>query len=108
VQLRLADFKFEQAQTLGEVQNQHAVFIETFNTTSHWAHRHRGTGSRTPVDVLGWLRGRHVEPKRLRGVSSNGYCCRNPYSVSSNSLGMTIEETPLTLSCDHTTMNVLY
>jgi transposase InsO family protein len=66
VQLRLADFKFEQAQTLGEVQNQHAGFIETFNTTSHWAHRHRGTGSRTPVDVLGWLRGRPVEPKRLR------------------------------------------
>jgi putative transposase len=66
VQLRLADFKFEQAQTLGEVQNHHAGFIETFNTTSHWAHRHRGDGYRTPVDVLGWLRGRRVEPKRLR------------------------------------------
>jgi hypothetical protein len=35
VQLRLADFKFEQAQTLGEVQNHHAGFIETCNTTSH-------------------------------------------------------------------------
>jgi putative transposase len=66
VQLRLADFKFEQAQTLGEVQNHHAGFIETFNTTSHWAHRHRGDGYRTPVDVLGGLRGRRVEPKRLR------------------------------------------
>jgi transposase InsO family protein len=66
VQLRLADFKFEQAETLGEVQAQHAAFIETFNTTSHWAHRHRGDGERTPVAVLGWLRGRRVEPKRLR------------------------------------------
>ncbi len=65
VQLRLADFKFEQAQTLGEVQNQHAEFIETFNTTTHWAHRHRASGYRTPVDVLGWLRGPIVEPKRL-------------------------------------------
>ncbi len=65
VQLRLADFKFEQAQTLGEVQNRHAEFIETFNTTTHWAHRHRASGSRTPVDVLGWLRGPIVEPKRL-------------------------------------------
>jgi hypothetical protein len=42
--LRLADFKFEQAQTLGEVQNHHAGFIETFNTTAHWAHRHRADG----------------------------------------------------------------
>jgi putative transposase len=66
VQLRLADFKFEQAQTLGEVQHQHAAFIETFNTTAHWAHRQRDDGSRTPVDVLGWLRGRRVEPKQLR------------------------------------------
>jgi putative transposase len=53
VQLRLADFKFEQAETLGEVQNRHAEFIETFNTTTHWAHRHRNLGYRTPVDVLG-------------------------------------------------------
>jgi putative transposase len=66
VQLRLADCKFEQAQTLGEVQNHHAAFIETFNTTAHWAHRQRDDGSRTPVDVLGWLRGRRIEPKRLR------------------------------------------
>ena len=66
VQLRLADFKFEQAQTLGEVQNQHAAFIETFNTTAHWAHRQRDDGARTPIDVLGWLRGRRVEPKQLQ------------------------------------------
>ena len=31
VQLRLADFKFEQARTLDEVQAAHADFIETFN-----------------------------------------------------------------------------
>jgi transposase InsO family protein len=66
VQLRLADFHFEQAQTLEDVQNQHAAFIETFNTTSHWAHRTRADGHRTPVEVLGWLRGRVVEPQRLR------------------------------------------
>jgi transposase InsO family protein len=66
VQLRLADFHFEQARTLEEVQNQHAAFIETFNTTSHWAHRTRADGHRTPVEVLGWLRGRVVEPQRLR------------------------------------------
>jgi transposase InsO family protein len=66
VQLRLADFQFEHAQTLEEVQNAHAAFIETFNTTPHGAHRRRADGCRTPVDVLGWLRGRVVDPKRLR------------------------------------------
>jgi transposase InsO family protein len=66
VQLRLADFKFEQAQTLDEVQAAHADFIELFNTTPHWAHRQRVDGRHTPVDVLGWRRGRLVEPKRLR------------------------------------------
>jgi putative transposase len=66
VQLRLADFHFEQAQTLEDVQNQHAAFIETFNTTPHWAHRTGADGHRTPVEVLGWLRGRVVEPQRLR------------------------------------------
>ena len=66
VQLRLADFKFEQAHTLEDVQNQHAAFIETFNTTPHWGHRQHARGSRTPVEVLGWLRGRAVDPKRLQ------------------------------------------
>jgi transposase InsO family protein len=66
VQLRLADFKFEQAQTLEAIQNEHAAFIETFNTTRHYAHRKRADGYRTPVDVLGWLRGRRVEAKQLR------------------------------------------
>ncbi len=66
VQLRLADFKFEQAQTFEEVQHAHAAFIDTFNTTPHWAHRKRVDGSHTPVHVLGWLKGRPVEGQRLR------------------------------------------
>ncbi len=66
VQLRLADYTFEQAQTVEEVQNAHAAFLDTFNTTPHWAHRRRADGSHTPVGVLGWLKGRPVEAKRLR------------------------------------------
>ncbi len=66
VQLRLADYKFEQAQTFDEVQHAHAAFIETFHTTRHWAHRQRADGHRTPGEVLGWRRGRVVAPKRLR------------------------------------------
>jgi len=66
VQLRLADFKFEHAQTLDEIQTLHAAFIETFNTTPHWAHREREDGRRTPVEVLEWGRGRSVERTALR------------------------------------------
>jgi len=65
-QLRLADFHFEQAQTLADVQTAHAAFIETFNTTPHGAHRRRADGCRTPVEVLSWLKGRVVDPKWLR------------------------------------------
>ncbi len=66
IQLRLADYKFEQAQTLEEVQIQHAAFIELFNTTPHWAHRNRTDGYQTPVEVLAWLKGRPVALPRLR------------------------------------------
>jgi hypothetical protein len=44
----------------------HAAFIETFNTTPHWAHRERDDGRRTPVEVLGWVKGQRVDPDRLR------------------------------------------
>jgi transposase InsO family protein len=66
IQLRLADYKFEQAQTIEEMERLHAAFIETFNTTRHWAHQERADGRRTPADVLGWLRGRTVDPDYLR------------------------------------------
>ena len=65
VQLRLADFKFEQAQTVEEVQNFHARFIDTFNTTTHWAHQERTDDLRTPMAVLARAQGRSVEPETL-------------------------------------------
>jgi transposase InsO family protein len=65
VQLRLADAKFEQATSLEEVQQFHAEFIQTFNTTAHWAHRERDDGRRSPVDVLEWARGQLVELAEL-------------------------------------------
>jgi hypothetical protein len=66
VQLRLADFKFEHAQSLEEVQTLHAAFIQTFNTTPHGAHRERADDRRTPEQVLGWVRGRPVDLAELR------------------------------------------
>jgi transposase InsO family protein/transposase len=66
IQLRLADAKFEQAVTLDEIQEQHAAFIQIFNTTNHWAHRNREDDHKTPVAVLGWQRGRALDPDTLR------------------------------------------
>ena len=66
IQLRLADFHFEQAHTLEAIQNHHAAFIETFNTTRHWAHHGREDGYRRPVEVLGWVKGRTVDAAHLR------------------------------------------
>src|SRR5579864_7977127 len=66
VERRLGDAKFEQATTLEEVQREHAAFVETFNTTPHWAHQDRVDGLRTPEQVLGWARGREIDPGVLQ------------------------------------------
>jgi hypothetical protein len=68
VELRLADAKFERADTLEAIQAEHAQFIEAYNTTPHWAHQERGDGLRTPIEVLSWVRGRVVDPETLRSV----------------------------------------
>jgi transposase InsO family protein len=68
IQLRLGDARFERAETLDELQRLHADFVETFNTTPHWAHQDREDGMRTPAEVLGWMRGRLLEPGQLARV----------------------------------------
>jgi hypothetical protein len=85
VQLRLADFKFEQAGTVEEVQRLHAAFIETFHTTRHGAHQDRADGRWTPVEVLGWVRGRGVDAERLRTLFGRVQFLRtvNPYGFVS-------------------------
>ncbi len=65
IERRLADAQVEQATTLGEVQVRHAAFVETFNSTPHWAHRERTDGLRTPEQVLGLVQGRALAPDAL-------------------------------------------
>jgi transposase InsO family protein len=85
VQLRLADFQFEQAGTVEEVQRLHAACIETFKTTRHGAHQDRADGRWTPVEVVGWVRGRGVDAERLRHLFGRVQCLRtvNPYGFVS-------------------------
>ena len=68
-----------------EVQRLHAAFIETFNTTRHGAHQDRADGRRTPVEVLGWVRGRAVDAERLRELFGRVQFLRtvNPYGFVS-------------------------
>ncbi len=68
IQSRLADANFEKATTLEEAQGYHASFIRLFNTTNHWAHRDRHDGCTTPVTVLGWQKGRPVDPTQVRNA----------------------------------------
>jgi len=66
IQLRIADFNFEQSQTFGQVQDHHADFIRIFNHTPHHAHKKRADHRRTPAQVLAWVRGHLVEPDKLQ------------------------------------------
>jgi transposase InsO family protein len=65
IQSRIADKKFAKAKTIDDIQTKHAAFVETFNTTSHWAHRQRPEEEQTPEKVLGQALARTVDPDHL-------------------------------------------
>lgn len=83
IQLRLADAQFERATSLTELETLHAEFVQTFNTTHHWAHRDRPDERRTPAEVLDWVRGREIALTDLRtllgGVQLNRYVNRHGF-----------------------------
>lgn len=68
VQRRLADVQFIRAETFGEIEDAHAVFIQLFNTTRHWAHRNRTDDRLTPIAVLDGRLGRAVTLEQLHRV----------------------------------------
>lgn len=68
VQRRLADAQFNEATEFEQIQDQHATFVQIFNTTRHWAHRNRSDGCVTPISVLGGELGRSVTPDQLQRV----------------------------------------
>jgi hypothetical protein len=68
-----------------EIQRLHATFIETLNTTRPGAHQDRTDGRWTPMDVLGWVRGRAGDSACLRSLFSRVQFLRtvNPYGFVS-------------------------
>lgn len=66
VQRRIADYHFKRADTYSEIEDQHAAFIQLFNTTRHWAHRDRTDDKLTPIAVLDGNLGRAIEQRQFQ------------------------------------------
>ena len=53
----MADYHFSVAESWSELVEAHAKWVSDYNEQSHWAHRERADGRRSPQEVLGWLAG---------------------------------------------------
>lgn len=66
IQRRMADFHFAQAQNWEELLAAHEKWLSDYNDQSHWAHRERKDGRRSPSEVLGWITGVRYREEDLR------------------------------------------
>jgi putative transposase len=57
IQRRMADWYFWRARSWEELVAAHGQWLTNYNEQSHWAHRERKDGRRSPREVLGWLTG---------------------------------------------------
>jgi hypothetical protein len=64
----MADYKFSQAHNEAELQQEHMHFMDTYNHLQHWAHQKRKVGSRTPHEVLSWVRGKIITSRQLNAA----------------------------------------
>jgi transposase/transposase-like protein len=55
IQRRMADWYFWRARSWEELVAAHEQWLTNYNEQSHWAHRERKDGRRSPQEVLGWL-----------------------------------------------------
>jgi len=53
----MADWYFWRARSWEELVAAHGQWLTNYNEQSHWAHRERKDGRRSPQEVLGWLTG---------------------------------------------------
>jgi hypothetical protein len=54
---RMADWHFARAESWPELVAIHERWVQDYNEQSHWAHREREDGRRSPQEVLGWVTG---------------------------------------------------
>lgn len=80
IQRRMADYHFSKAQSWRELVEAHAKWVSDYNEQSHWAHRERGDGRRSPKEVFwGGSPGCAAE-KRIFGARSSR-CASREYST---------------------------
>lgn len=68
VQRRMADWHFARATSWEELLAIHDRWLEDFNIQSHWAHRKRKDGRRSPAEVLAWHTGTQYTIDELRRI----------------------------------------
>jgi transposase InsO family protein len=68
IQRLYLDMKLENADSLEQIQTEHAKFIHLFNTTRHGAHEKRVDGRRSPMAVLGGAMGRPIAGNDLENA----------------------------------------
>ncbi len=68
IQRRLADFHFAQVTSWEGAKLEHERWMESHNHQSHWAHRQREDGKRTPAEVLDQAQGHIWEAAQLHRV----------------------------------------
>ncbi len=74
VQRRMADWHFSEAESWPELVVVHDRFVENYNAQSHFAHRERDDGRRSPREVLGFATGvRHREEELRRAFFSTRF-----------------------------------
>ena len=61
----MADWSFARAESWPELVATHDAWVGDYNAQSHWAHRERPDGRRSPQEVLGWVTGVRYRPEDL-------------------------------------------
>jgi hypothetical protein len=57
IQRRMADWHFARVRSWEGLAAEHDAWAANYNEQSHWAHRERKDGRRSPQEVLGWVTG---------------------------------------------------
>jgi len=65
IQQRMADWHFGKAESWAGLVAAHDRFVSDYNAQSHFAHRRRGDGRRSPGEVLSWVAEIRFHPKDL-------------------------------------------
>jgi len=62
----MANFHFVRAENWSKLVAVHDRWVQDYNKQSHWAHRNREDGRRSPSEVLGWVTGVRYHPQDLQ------------------------------------------